>query len=167
MPIVWGVAPPRRLAKSWIRLLVVKAGQSVPVRLLGPSLGIMTHWCNGRSIACLGSEDCQVHGLSQEWKGFAPAATWVARGANTPAYWRETVLVISAGIAADVDACSRGSLLEISRPGKKHNGPMRMMLAAKQPTDDPPEPFDVRPYVIRAMQLDPILACKLRLLAAQ
>lgn len=163
MPIVWGMPAPARMPKSWIRLLCVRAGQSVQVRLLGPALGIYTHHVKGRTIACLGEGECRYHNFSQEWKGYCPAALLQARTATAAAYWKETVLVVTPGIAEDVLACQAGDLLEVSRPGSKANGPLRIRPAAKQPVDEAPPPFDVRPYVIRAMGLPGNFACKLQL----
>lgn len=167
--ILWGVTPPPSIAKSWIRVLVVKAGQTHQVRILGPALGVMTHYDpeEKRSIACLGAKHCPRHGLSQEWKGYVAACTPQAKTATAPAYWRETVLLISRGIAADVAALPAGCLVEIRRLPGKANNPLELRVMPRQPEDEPLAPFDVRPYVLRAMGLSEEIGCKLRLRRAE
>lgn len=162
MPISWGVKPPPRLPKAWIRLTVVRAGQEVEARILGPALGVECHHHEGRSVACLGHE-CpeEIHSLFLEWKGFLPAAMLKPLSVSTTASWRETVLCITPGIAEDVAAFPVGTLIVVSRPGKKKNGELRVEAARRQPLDTPLAAFNVIPYVLRAMGMSLHHACKL------
>jgi hypothetical protein len=151
MPIVWGVAPPPRLPRSFIRLLVVRAGESVILARLGPVVGLLTHWAAPRTIACVGAETCPVHHLPLTWKGYVPCVAAIGKAGNGGPAWKLAVGVVTPEVAKEMDACSVGSPLSLRRAGKRANAPLTIE-GTKMPGPAPiPESFDVRPYVLRAM----------------
>lgn len=162
MAIQWGVQPPQKVLRAEIRLLCLRAGQEVAVAILGPALGVATHWVEGRSKPCQGSERCQFHDRPATWKGFVPVICdgWSPHG---PRKGRWTwVLVVTEEIGADATAWERGTLWLVSRPGTKSNGPLHCSPLLTKFRGELPETFDVRPYVLRAAGMD--LSTPLRIL---
>lgn len=153
MAILWGVPPPAKRLKASINLLCVRAGQEAVCCVLGPLVGVQTHWAGNRSVPCVGSEDCQIHSLPLEWKGYVPviASSWQYSGVTRKGHpW---VLVVSQELGEDAAAWHRGQLVRVMRPGKKSNGPMTWMPAEGKPPKQLIEAFDVKPYVLRAAAL--------------
>jgi hypothetical protein len=143
--------------------LAVEPGEVVLCRKLGPLVGLTTHWCNGRTIACLGDKECKVHDTVETWKGFLPVE---AHNRN----WRGkaqgrflSVLVVSEEIGACVDASPIGAILAVSRPSRKRNGWMEAVVEAESAPSELPLSFDVLPYVLRAMRIPLSAIAKLRL----
>lgn len=167
MPIVWGAKPPPRLPDSYIRLLVCKPKQRRMVARLGEITGLQTHWVKPRTIACLGEEECPYHHYPTTWKGFAPALVVSGLAEPGKCSFLKTVLVVTEEMNEDVRACAIGRIAELFRLGEEPNSPMRF-----EPTDRSvpvpfPPPFDVRPYVCRAMGLPYDFAGRLRLRQAE
>jgi len=154
MAILWGVPPPPTLCRASINLLCVRAGEEAVCCVLGPLVGVQTHWDGRRSIPCVGAESCPVHQFPQEWKGYVPviASTWRYNGVTRKgARW---VLVLSKEIGTHAAAWLRGEVIRVMRPGRKSNGPLDWMPDPGKPPKILPETFDVRPYVLRAAGLD-------------
>lgn len=150
--IVWGVPPPAFSTIPGVGLICLKAPDSVTCAVLGPVVGVMTHFVNGRTVPCTGSKHCEVHYLEQEWKGYLPCfalnRTW--KGVRS-GHWA-SILVVSKGIGVGVAACPRGSLITVSRTGGKPNDPLSLEIKGEWKSDIPlPESFDVKPYVERAV----------------
>jgi len=154
MKIVWGAAPPKKAGPGAIGLLSPLPGENRPCVLLGPLVGLQTHWVNGRTIPCTGSEDCRVHHEPQTWKGFAPVLCngWTWRGKTPGSHLG--VLVVTAEIGEDVLALHRGSKFTVHRLGTKRNSPLSLTLEGQWKDGvDLPEAFDVKPFVLRATGL--------------
>lgn len=86
-----GCAP---IAPQHVALMAVPKEGRATVRLLGPCVGILTHWSKKRPIACPGANACPslVHRLSTVWKGYCAAEVW----RDTPErVWYPTVLEIT------------------------------------------------------------------------
>lgn len=162
MALSWGVPPPPKPAYGRIHLLAVKAGQSVTCVKLGPQLGLFTHWCNGRTVPCLG-DDCLIHSsYPLTWKGWVPvlAENWSWNGKQPGLFaW---VLVTTEEIGADVDVLERGECFKVTRSGRKSNGPLSVDYLKGKRMSDPPATFDVRPYVLRVCGLPPGSIAKLQ-----
>lgn len=151
MPIAWGAQPPRKMAKGRIRLLAVK--NSTPkllVAVLGPLLGTMTHFVEGRSVLCEG-HTCQHCPRKKTWKGFMPVAVaqWQPPGMPAKGIW-EWVLVVGAETGADAVKWKRGQVYWITRPGRKHNGELIAERCEAEEGKPLPDTFNVIPYVLRA-----------------
>lgn len=157
MAILWGVPPPAKLLRASINLLCVKASQEAVVCVLGPLVGVQTHWVGNRSIPCQGALECRVHEKPIEWKGFVPVVChqWQLNGqTRNNAQW---VLVVSAELGIDASAWLRGQIYRVMRPGRQSNGPMLAARVDQVWASPLPESFNVIPYVLRAAGL-PALA---------
>jgi hypothetical protein len=163
MPMQWGAPPPHKLYKGSIHLLCIRYGQSVDVAILGPMMGLETHWVGSRTMPCFGV-DCKHCDYPKTWKGFSPVLaanlSW-----NGPAKGRfEWVLVVTEEIGEEFARFQRGEVVTVARPGRKKNGPLRCSLKAGQkPLVDLPDTFDVRPYVVRACGFSQSASARLRL----
>lgn len=162
MPILWGVPPPPRVCKAGIRLLCVRAGQTFHCAVLGPTVGLATHWTGQRTVPCLGNE-CAFHDQPSTWKGYCPV--WVEGYCwQGPAKGRFLwVLVVTEEIGEESLGWTRGLVVTVSRPGKKSNGPMTAQTLSRPIPDNLPDAFDVRPYVMRAAGFSRFSAKKLRI----
>lgn len=150
MAILWGAPPPRKLCQAHIRLLCLTANQEVQACVLGPCVGVQTHWCEGRTRPCVGEEKCQFHDMPRTWKGFVPVICdgWSPHGKSRGVWtW---VLVVTEEIGEAAVAWERGTLIRVMRPGSKSNGPLTFQVLATGKGDKLPPTFDVIPYVLRA-----------------
>lgn len=163
MPILWGVPPPPRLPRSWIRLVAPQEGGKVLVARIGPLVGLMTHWVKPKTVACTGSADCPVHDAPQTWKGFGPCVTATGNVVDGKCSWREAVAVITEGLAEEWATLPLGSPVFLSRRGSKKNAPLIMEPAKLARIDPLPPSFDVKPYVLRAMGWPDDFAGQLRI----
>lgn len=161
MAILWGTPPPKKLREGSIHLLAIRAGETYACCVLGPMVGLQTHWAGGRSVPCTES-DCRVHDCPITWKGYVPVIvdghTW--NGACKGSFpW---VLIVTEEIGEDATAWRRGLCLQVMRPGKKSNGALAWNpLTIKTP--DPLRPtFDVRPFVLRAAGLPQTVGLRVR-----
>jgi len=160
MAIIWGASPPPKLPKAYIRLLVVKPREEAFVCLLGKPTGVLTHWVDGRSIACAGAEQCRVHDFKGEWKGYAAAALFQGNRCAPLGNWRETVLVLTQNCGAFVDTCTLGSFLRLFRIGNSPRSALQAEMADRKLPPCPCTNFDPRPYVMRAMGWPADSGCK-------
>jgi len=147
--IAWGAKPPHKLCKASIRLLCIDAGHEHVCCVLGPCVGLSTHWVGNRTLPCLG-RDCGHHDKPQTWKGFIPVQVyqWSHQGkANGEFTW---VLVVTEEIGEDALTWTRGEVVTVGRPGTKKNGPLRFSKRLEPCRAELPPGFDVRPYVMRA-----------------
>lgn len=151
MAIAWGVAPPRKLCKSYIRLLAIRAGEKRPCCILGPTVGVQTHWDGGNTRICEGSHDCRFHDQPLTWKGYTPVVCWGwTHEYRAKEGWFQWVLIVSEELGEEAMQWQRGEMVMVTRPGTKKNGAMRCeKLSAAPPVDLPPS-FPVMPYVLRA-----------------
>lgn len=144
-------------------MLAPKPGDSMQVAILGPLVGLQTHWVNCRTIPCTGAEECRVHHEPITWKGFLPvyANGWTWRGKQQG--WHLGVLVVTEEIGESVAALPRGSGITVKRRGSKHNSPLCFTVhgAWKGDVDLPPA-FDVKPYILRATGLGNVFHLRLR-----
>lgn len=151
MAILWGVPPPPKRCRSEIGLLVVPPGEKRLCCVLGPLVGLQTHWVNKRTIPCDGSEKCQVHDYPITWKGFVPVscANYTWRGPLTGEH--PGVLVVTEEIGEFAAAWLRGWIVEVSRRGHAKNSPLSAIKMERTVKPElVAECFDVKPYVLRA-----------------
>lgn len=144
-------------------MLCPKPGDEMRVAVLGPLVGLQTHWVNKRTIPCMGVQECRVHHEPLTWKGFLPvlASGWTWRGKVPGEHLG--VLVVTEEIGQDVAALARGLVITVKRRSLKHNSPLSMLVNGpyKGQLDLPPS-FDVKPYVLRATGLGNPLLLRLR-----
>lgn len=166
MPVAWGMPPGKRLQKSFIRLLCPRVGQKVQICVLGPVMGVQTHWTEKGTKLCNGHE-CIWHDTPQTWKGYMPvlAHNWCPPGHYVNGSF-EWVLVLGEETGDEAQAWKRGDCFVIDRPGKKHNAPLRATPVTVPIKGDLREAFDVIPYVQRATGQLAVPNIKLRLRAA-
>lgn len=172
-PLVGDQLPPR--------ILSVAAGATEYVRLLAEPQRVRTHWISdphlrpkGRTRPCTGRdcEHCEV-GSVQELKAYAAALRWVrdplahlrkgGRGgtwdrvvAEFPTEaWHQLAAEVLARVPEGGEPQWRGVVVELTRPGKKHNGRVRARIFEKQLTDPVPEAFDVKPILLRVWSIRP------------
>lgn len=163
MPIEYGVPPPKRGMGSDVGLLCPKPGDEMRLAVLGPLVGIQTHWVNGRTIPCTGEQECRVHHEPLTWKGFLPvlADGWTWRGKAPGLHLG--VLVVTTEIGESAAAWPRGSCHTVRRRGSKRNSPLCFVTQADwQGAVDLPPTFDVKPFVLRATGLGNVFHLKLR-----
>lgn len=149
MAVEWGARPPRKLCKASIRILCLEAGQEVACCVLGPTVGVSTHWTGKRSVPCFGKRECQFCDTPKTWKGFTPVEVhaWSHQGKAQGFYpW---VLMVTEEIGEESLTWERGQILMVGRPGKKSNGPLRALTRVGEWQGLMPQSFDVRPYVLR------------------
>lgn len=152
MGIAWGAEPPRKKLDASIRLLCVHARETIIVAILGPLEGLQTHWVDGKTMACLGSQDCPWHDRPQTWKGYvAVLQLYDDKGKGLRRAPAPAVLVCSEEIGWTMKQTCRGEVMRVSRGGSKNNGPMRAEKSDLVLSGRLPEAFNVRPYVGRAM----------------
>lgn len=163
MPVLWGVAPPPKLPRSWIRLVAPPAGGRLVLARLGPIVGVMTHWVHPRTLACSGEESCPHHDSPQTWKGFMPCVVPNTAVVNGRCTWREAVAVITEGVAEDVETLPLGFPFFLNRSGSKKNAPLTVEQTRFPKIEPVPASFDVKPYVLRAMNWPGEFACQLKL----
>jgi hypothetical protein len=161
MSRAWGQKPPAGLRNAWIRLHVLRQGQTAIYTLLGPLLGINTHWVEsdtpgvkGRTILCEGADQCRLcEDSPRTWKGYIAAALLVNPVSGTQRSWLPTVAVITEEIGQEVYELKPRTVIAIKREGKKHNSPLRLAVVTRSLPLCEEESFDVKPYVLRAMGL--------------
>lgn len=150
MSIAWNVAPPRFRYKRSIRLLCVKAGEEFKMVVLGPQVGLQTHWTGTKTVPCCDVHECQFHDCPQTWKGYLPVAVenW-SIGGKAPGVF-PWVLVTTEEIGEEVSSLTRGQGLWVSRPGRNSKGPLCARILGKVKEEGLMPTFDVRPYILRA-----------------
>jgi len=154
MAILWGVSPPVKRCKGSIRMLCIKSGQTFDLVVLGPCVGLQTHWVTNRTVPCLGSQACPNHDQPLTWKGYVPVlvSNWSPEGKQQGNHlW---VLVVTEEIGTEAMTWCRGQAMTVSRPGKKSNSPLVSRSRSLAAALDLPESFDVKPYVLRASGFD-------------
>lgn len=151
MAILWGVPPPPRLPRAWIRLIAPESGKRLLVARIGPLVGVMTHWVKPRTMVCTGAGSCPHHHEPQTWKGFSACVVQSGVVTNGRGTWREAVAVISEGIAEEWQALSLGCPVYLKRVPGKNNGALALDPAKLAKIEPLPDPFNVVPYVCRAM----------------
>jgi len=153
MAILWDAPPPpRKGLDASIRLLCVRSGDGVLVAILGPLVGLKTHWIDEKTVACQGAEGCPYHDKPQTWKGYVAVLQIFDKGAGklarAPA---PSVLTCSEEIGWTMKSTLRGDVYFVARLGKKNNAPMRAEKRDLAIPGQLPASFDVKPYVARAM----------------
>lgn len=150
--IAWENQPERAKGHyNGIRVFSVGLAQSHDVRLLGPIVGVWVHWVENRSRPCSG-EGCRCceEMAPARWKGYAPAQL-VCRNMQTGKPELAAIVLELTEMAAaklqDVDC--HGLLIRVERRGRNRNSPLQIHIAEKQPIDQPPPPFDVKPILMR------------------
>jgi len=151
MGILWGVSAPKSACKSGVGIVTVRAGETLSGVILGPVVGVMTHFSNGRSAPCVGAQNCTFHQLELRWQGFLPfwASNRDWRGKRSGVF--PCVLLVTKAIGEDIEQCSRGTVIEVSRGASKVNDPLSLIVKGQYKGELPlPDGFDVKPYVLRA-----------------
>ena len=137
--------PPSRIDKQVFR----PAKNSTNfVRFLGAIVGVYMHWhaLEKKSLPCTGP-DCSLCPEPRRWKGYAPALLWRHIEKN----WAPIVADItenSIEITRENEPL-RGKIFEVRRPGQRNNSPIIMTFREDKGTDNLPEPFDVKPILVR------------------
>lgn len=150
MPVVFGVKAPRKATMADVRLLAVRQGETFEVFVLGPLVGLQTHWNGKKSVPCLGAEDCRFHDCPFTWKGYQPVAVpgWSIQGKKPGVHlW---VLVASEEVGHILEGSNRGDRFCVSRRSGPCNAPMRVEFKGREKPELLPQTFDVKPYVLRA-----------------
>lgn len=153
MPIVWTSKPPSKPMRSDIGVIALRPGERVLARLLGPAWWVECHWTGRRSVICTGAETCVHHCDVLNQKGFVAAQTFNRNWRGVTAGTFLSILCITPEIGEDVAASQIGSLCTVSRRMGAANAPLCFDLDPRQPADPPPEGFDPRPFVLRAMKV--------------
>jgi len=151
MGILWGVKAPKSPCKAGVGIVTLRAGETVSGVVLGPVIGVMSHFANGRSAPCVGAESCAFHGLDLRWQGFMPfwASNRDWKGKKAGAFL--TVLMLTKAVGEEAELLSRGTVIRVSRGASKANDPLTLTSKGLYKGDCPlPEGFDVKPYVLRA-----------------
>lgn len=160
--IVWGVAPPPGLKEGWIHLLIPKHPTPYHLVVLGPVQGTWTHW-TAKGTAPHTGEGCEhCNGSRITWSGYAPVLCWGQLWKQSAPGWHKWVLVVPKSNKEDVDACIREGIFECRRSSERPSSNLRLSkFRGKCQPPPATEPFDVKPYVLRAWGYEPDFPCSL------
>jgi hypothetical protein len=162
MGIVWGVRPPVVLREGWIHLLIPKHPLPYHIVVLGPVQGTWTHW-TAKGTAPHTGEGCEHCPNRITWKGYAPVICWGQLWKKSAPGWHKWVLVVPRSAKEDVDACQGEGIFECRRSSEQQNSGLTIRPHKSKASLAPPptEPFDVKPYVLRAWGYEPDFPCSL------
>lgn len=144
-----GAQPPQRLSNPSIRLLVAKPGQRFLVRLLGSVEVCYLHWDGSRAVPCQGEPCAKCPPGPRRWMGYAPGVAEMLSAAEGRNNWVKRVIPITLSAAYDLTNLDPEQALFYFRETGKATAALRFAHSKVQPSGNPPEGFDPRPYVAR------------------
>lgn len=110
------------------------------------------HWNNKRTIPCTG-DGCElcIAGTTQRWVGYAPALLWQhCPDEPKKSHWKPIVCPITEGMTEVLTGKDlTGLVIEVERPGRRHNGPIQCKIVDRHIQDPLPTAFDVVPILLR------------------
>jgi len=146
MSILW--ADKNEDSMPFVKIMCPAPNECYLVRFLGSVTGVWVHFdpTKKASRPCH-TEGCDLCGREpRRWKGYAPVLLW-RRKDDGHCSWTKMVLELTEATAGKLQGDLRGRVAEISRPGKRRNGAVRLTWIEKPVAGDLPPAFDVRPIL--------------------
>lgn len=148
----WEVPPPPAAPEvtKAIGILRVHPAQTFHVCVLGPWIGLWTHWLDGESRPCKGGACRLCPDTPKRWKGYAAGCVYRRDLMAGTGSWERTVIEITDGCRGILDRDITGAVIKLSRrPGKANNPLIAEVIMPSSPLPQMPPAFDVRPVVAR------------------
>jgi hypothetical protein len=121
------------------------------VRFLGSVRGVWLHWEAGRTWPCIVGTctRCEA-GVPARWCGYAPALLFRQDAASRKIEWVPVVVDLAEVVGQELlDKELRGVVAELSRPGRRRNGPMACVVHERTLEDPLPPTFAVEDVLYR------------------
>lgn len=136
-----------------VQIIRARHNLKIQVRFLGGFDGVYTHWLAGqgygRSMPCLTDNCPHCNAQSQRvWKGYAPIQFW-ARLSDSTQKWVTGILELTESLIPHLQQELRGRIASIGRANKSPRSPVTLEWLEKIADHELPEPFDVKPTLIR------------------
>lgn len=149
MAISWGAVPAPSCPLPSIRVFSVKGGQKPFCRLLAQPVTVLVHWLGGRSVPHDNERcaHCGTHPL--RWKGYAACEIYGVTPQGAAQGWHRWILEVTEHCAQQLAVIELGQTFELSRPGRRPNGPVYCRIDPRPVKEKPSAPFDVVPHLLR------------------
>lgn len=152
-PIFWDDGPASPQGQRLpIPVWSIRPGTKAFIRFLGAWSGVWLHWDKNRTRPCHG-DNCPLclEDNPRRWSGYAPALLWTLDLKNPKmGHWKAIVCPITESMIEVLEGHEiAGLIVEVARPGRRHNGPIHCSIIEKQVKDPPPPAFDVKAILMK------------------
>jgi hypothetical protein len=149
MPLRFGVQPPPTIENPSVRIFSLRPGNKALARLLEPVTGILVHWTADGSRPCREDECAHCGTYPRRWKGYAPCEVWGVCPQGARDGWHRWIIEVTEHAYSELQRLEPGTVFEVSRPGKRTNGPVCIRPDGRKVKQEPGATFDIRPHLLR------------------
>jgi hypothetical protein len=130
-----------------LRVLSVPHTHPITVRVLGPYVGLLTHFSPGKTVACFGDGTCPptTHRLRVIWKGYLACDQWL----EDQGVYKPGVLEVTEGLEHYLRGrVIRGEVWNLSKPGGRKNSPVVALFSERAPESELRPAFSVEEFLV-------------------